>query len=570
MVGETELLNINFKKPTIENSFFLQYLNEIRKGNIVVCQRLYRELENLERDLNNHRWYYDTRLANVFINCIEGFFKHTKSPFYGEPVKLMLFQKAVIELMFSFKEKETGFDRFTYVLLLIGRKNGKTTLNAWIALCYLLIYKGGIDIFTASNDERQSGLTFDEMKRTAQLFDPEEQYLHKNLRNIENIKNFSKVSKMSSKQKNIEGFNIDFAILDESNMLADDTLPNSLLQSMSIKKNPKLINITTQGFVNDGYLDKTLDLCYRVIDGEEPEATHILPLLYEQDSEQEIYRDPKTWMKSNPTLGEVKTYDYLKKRLLEAQNDKASRLFTLCKDFNIKQNNAEAWLAPEDYDYPQDIHTLEEFKGCVAIGAVDLSETTDLTCAKLMVFKKGDNTKYVFTKYFIPEYKITSDSNAMNDINAGAKYKEWAQEGFVKVSEGTDIDLVEVAQWFNDIQKRYALKIICIGYDQRFSKPFLEAVRAECEMVYQNKKTLSNAMKLTERELKARLINYGNNPVDKWNLGNASIEVDNFGDCQAVKVKNNHSMRIDGAVTLIILYEIYRRKRLDINKLVNR
>lgn len=559
-----------FLKPTIENSFFLQYLDQIRKGEIIVCRRLLKELENLERDLKDPRWYYDTRQAHVFINCMEGFFKHTKSPFYGEPVKLMLFQKSMVELLFSFKIRETGLDRFTYCLLLIARKNGKTTLNAWIALCILLIWRGGVDIFTASNDDRQSGLTFDEIKRTAKLFDPEEQYLHTNLRNIENIKNFSKVSKMSSRQKNIEGFNIDFAILDESNMLDDDTLPNSLEQSMSIKKNPKLINITTQGFVSDGYLDKELEYCYRIIDGEEPEATHILPLLYEQDSEQEIYRDPKSWQKSNPTLGEVKTYDYIQKRLLKAQNDKASRLFTLCKDFNVKQNNAEAWLMREDYDYPQEVKSLEEFKGAVAVGAVDLSETTDLTCAKLMLFKKGDNTKYVFTKYFLPEYKITSDNSQMNDINAGAKYKEWATGGFVKVCEGTDIDLTEVAGWFNEIQKRYSIKIICIGYDQRFSKPFLDAVRADCELVYQNKKTLSNAMKLAERELKARLVNYGGNPVDKWNLGNASIEVDNFGDCQAVKIKNNPSMRIDGAVTLIILYEIYRRKRLDINKLVNR
>ena len=165
MAREAGILNINFKKPTIEHSFFLQYLDEIRKGNIIVGQRMLRELENLEHDLNDSRWYYDTRQANVFINCIEGFFKHTKSPFYGVPVKLMLFQKAVIELIFSFKDSKTGNDRFTYVLLLIGRKNGKTTLNAWIALCYLLIYKGGMDIFTASNDERQSGLTFDEMKK---------------------------------------------------------------------------------------------------------------------------------------------------------------------------------------------------------------------------------------------------------------------------------------------------------------------------------------------------------------------------------------------------------------------
>lgn len=569
MVSESELL----KKQNItkDNSFFLQYLYEIRAGNIIVGREIRQELENLERDLlNNDLWAYDTKLAHVYINFIETFLKHTKSPFYGVPVKLMLFQKSLIELLFSFKHADTGNDRFTVCHLLIARKNGKTTINAWIAICILLIQKGGIDIFTASNDERQAGLTFDEIKRTAALFDPKEEYIHSNLQYIENVNNFSKVSKMSNRQRAIEGFNIDYAVLDESNMLQDDTLPNSLEQSMSIKRNPKLINITTEGFIQDGYLDKKLDFCRRIIAGEEPEATHVLPLLYTQDSEQEIYRDPKTWVKSNPTLGFVKTEDYLKKRLLEAQNDKATKIFTLCKDFNIKQNNAEAWLSIEDYDYPQEVYSLDDFKNGVAVGAVDLSETTDLTCAKILLMKKDDPTKYIFTKYFIPEYKITSDASKMNDINAGANYKEWAKKGFVKVCEGTDIDLTIVAKWFNDIRRTYNIKVLKIGYDQRFSKVFLDNVKADTELIYQNKKTLSTAMKLVERDLKARLINYGSNPVDKWNFGNASIEVDNFGDCQAVKVKNNPSMRIDGAVTTIILYETYRRERANMARMINR
>ena len=140
----------------------------------------------------------------------------------------------------------------------------------------------------------------------------------------------------------------------------------------------------------------------------------------------------------------------------------------------------------------------------------------------------------------------------------------------MEISEGTESDLTEVSRWFNEVSRRYSLKLIKIGYDQRFSKPFLDTVKADCELVYQNKKTLSNAMKRVEVDLKSRVINYGNNPVDKWCFGNASIEVDNFGDCQAVKVANQPSMRIDGAVTTIILYEMYRRFKVDLQKLLKR
>ena len=570
MVSKSRLLKERHNID-VENSYFLQYLEAIRSGEIMAGQEIIKELENLEHDLLfDERWSYDTRSAHLYITCIEKFFKHTKSPFYGEPVKLLLFQKSFIELLFSFKWKETGRDRFTTCLMLIARKNGKTTVNAWIALCILLIMRGGVDIFTASNDDRQAGLTFDEIKRVATLFDPAGKKIHTNLRYIENVRNFSKVSKMSNRQKNIEGFNIDYAILDESNMLQDDTLFNSLEQSMSTKKNPKLINITTEGFIMDGFLDRELAYCRRIISGEEPDAVHYLPLLYTQDSEQEIYRDPRTWVKSNPSLGEAKTADFLQKRLLKAQTDKATKIFTLCKDFNIKQNNSEAWLSLEDYDYPQEIHKLEEFRGFPAVGAVDLSETTDLTCAKLLIPSKDMSEVYIFTRYFIPEYKITSKESYMNDTKAGAKYKEWAVQGLIDISSGTEIDLVSVSLWFNDIARRYGIKILKIGYDQRFSKTFLETVKADCELIYQNKKTLSNAMKRVEIDLKSRIINYGNNPIDKWCFGNASIEVDNFGDCQAVKIANQPSMRIDGAVTTIILYEMYRRMRIDLQKLLKR
>ena len=570
MVSRAELL-MERHGLSVDNSFFLQYLEAIRAGQIIAGMEIIKELENLERDLMfDDRWIYDTRQAHLYIDCIERFFKHTKSPFYGEPVKLLLFQKSFIELLFSFKWKDTGNDRFSVCLMLIARKNGKTTVNAWIALCILLIMRGGVDIFTASNDDRQAGLTFDEIKRVATLFDPAGKRIHCNLRNIENVRNFSKVSKMSNRQRNIEGFNIDYAILDESNMLQDDTLFNSLEQSMSTKKSPKLINITTEGFVMDGFLDRELAYCRRIIAGEEPDAVHYLPLLYTQDSEQEIYRDPRTWVKSNPALGEAKTVEFLKKRLLKSQTDKATKIFTLCKDFNVKQSNAEAWLAPEDYDYPQQVHSLDEFKGFPAVGAVDLSETTDLTCAKLLIPAKDMSEVYIFTRYFIPEYKITARESYMNDQKAGARYKEWAKDGYVEISEGTEIDLTEVSRWFNEVSRRYSLKLIKIGYDQRFSKPFLDTVKADCELVYQNKKTLSNAMKRVEVDLKSRVINYGNNPVDKWCFGNASIEVDNFGDCQAVKVANQPSMRIDGAVTTIILYEMYRRFKVDLQKLLKR
>ena len=236
-------------------------------------------------------------------------------------------------------------------------------------------------------------------------------------------------------------------------------------------------------------------------------------------------------------------------------------MHTLCKDFNIKQNNAQAWLMYEDYNYE-----MEPFRGSFCLGAVDLSATTDLTNAKILLMKPNDKTKYVYSHYWIPESKL-KDSN---DKESGAQYEQWAKEGILTIHEGNEIDISKVADYFYSLYKDYNIKSYIAGYDQRFSKAFtdrMEDYSLETEMILQGK-VLSNAMKLVEADLKDQLINYNKNPMDKWCLGNSAIEMDNLGNIMCVKVKKQASKRIDGAVTLIILYEVYRRYRNEFHKLI--
>ena len=242
-------------------------------------------------------------------------------------------------------------------------------------------------------------------------------------------------------------------------------------------------------------------------------------------------------------------------------------MHTLCKDFNIKQNNAQAWLMYEDYAYSMEPFELEDFRGSFCLGAVDLSETTDLSNAKILLMKPNDKTKYVYSHYWIPESKL-EDSD---DTEAGAKYKEWEKQGLITIHEGNEIDLQKIADWFYFLYKNYEIKTYIAGYDQRFSKTFTDRMSEfglETEMILQGK-VLSNAMKLVEAELKDRKINYNNNEIDKWCLGNSAIEMDNAENIMCVKVKKQKSKRIDGAVTLIILYEVYRRYKSEFQKLID-
>lgn len=570
---------------TPDNSYLLEYRARAETGEILIGQELWQELDNLAEDMTNDRYVYDTDDALLRMDFMENCVRLTKSPYYNQPMILMLWQKALIEAFYSFKMAEEsvnrGFwiDRFKKLLLLIARKNTKSETSSALATSELVVGNPGSDIVASSNDDAQASIVYDAIDTMRQLIDPRDRDTKRNQRFILNKTTNTKIFKLSDRTKNKEGRNIDFAIIDETHEMKTNVIGKSIEQSQSLKDNPKFINITTEGFVIDGYLDEELKKARSIInreDDEDPAGERFLPWLYTQDSEQEIWlgnRQNRLWMKSNPTLGVVKKWDYLEEQVATARKSKADRIFVLSKDFNIKQNAAEAWLNLEDYMY-ECRYDLRDFKGGFAIGAVDLAETTDLCAAKVLMMKPGDNNKYIHSHYFIPESKL-EDSD---DKQAGAHYKEWAQEGLLTVCEGNDIDLSVVADWFYSLYTLYAIRLWKCGYDQKFAKDWINRMSyygwqknggddAELIMILQNAQTLNNAIKLCEADFKHQLIHYNNNAMDKWNFGNAGIRVDEKG-CLLVKMETGK--RIDGAVCLAILYEMYRRYRTDFKTLVEK
>lgn len=559
-------------------SWLLQYREAIRNGEIVAGHELITELDNLISDMSDERYIYDTKDAEIRIDFMEHCIRLTKSPFYGKPMKLMLWQKAFIEAMFSFKMADQTYvdsfgrtkhvDRFQKIILLIARKNTKSETCSALELTEAIVGNEGADLVCSSNDDNQASILYDAIDTMRLMIDPEQKDTWKNQRFIRVNDTNSKIFKISDRTRNKEGRNIDFAVVDEVHEMKENTIIKSIEQSQSLKDNPKLIIITTEGFVNDGALDEILRDCRKIINGEDDgiAAERTLPWLYTQDSESEVWQDERSWQKSNPSLGIVKKWDYLRTQIDQARKSKSDRIFVLSKDFNFKQNSAQAWLNLEDYVYPNN-YNLEDFRGAICLGAVDLSETTDMTSAKILMMRKDDKTKYILSHYWIPESKLEN----RDDRDAGAKYQEWSKSGLLTICDGNDVDLTLVADWYYQLYKTYGLKLWKCGYDVKFSKEFVKRMTEygfETEIVLQNKLTLSNAMKLCEADLKAKLVNYNSNEIDMWCLGNAAMEVDSLGNCQAVKQTGQPNKRIDGAVTLIIAYEMFRRYRSDFLKVV--
>lgn len=573
------IIDNDLTKYMIRDSFLLEYKREIDEGHILVGQELYQELENLVDDMeHNDEYYFDTRDALLRMDFMEHCVRLTKSPYYGQLMKLMLWQKAYIETLYSFKmakvRQDTGkvIDRFKKSLLLIARKNTKSETCSALGNAEFIVGNEGSDIVCSSNDDAQASIVYDAMDTMRQLYDPDDQDTKRNQRFILNRGTNTKIFKLSDRTRNKEGRNIDWAILDEAHEMRDNTIAKSIEQSQSVKDNPKFIIITTEGFTVDGYLDEELRTCRAIIKGEDDSisATRYLPWLYTQDSEQEVFQNPRSWIKSNPTLGVIKKVSYLEEQIDLAKKSKSERIFVLSKDFNFKQHGVENWLNIEDYVYDATFD-IEELRGSFCLGHVDLAETTDLCCAKVLIMRPDDKTKYIVTQYFIPQSKLEVDND---DHNAGAKYKEWAQAGYITICEGNDIDLAVVADWFYKLVRDYDIKLYKCGYDQRFARDWLRRMSEygwskeydDVEMVLQNAQTLNNAVLLVEADLKDQLINYNENPVDRWCFSNSCLKVNDLR--QALVIKTENSRKIDGSVTLVSLYEMYRRYRSDFKKLV--
>lgn len=563
-------------------SYLYKYYTEIKEGRIIAGQELITSLENLIEDLNNPKYVYDMAAGHLQINFIERFCKQTKSPFFGKPLKLELWEKAFIEALYSFKRADTGFRRFTKAILLIGRKNGKSTLCAALAFAQLMIGQGGADIICSSNDDSQAGIIFEEIANMREAFDPKSKRTHKNLRGIFNKKNKSNVKKMSDKTQNKEGRNIDFAILDESHEMKDNSIAKPIEQSQSTKDEPMFINISTEGFVNDGYLDNELIDARKILNGEveDDDTDSILIWLYTQDSEEEIYAVTDAdieagltaWHKSNPNLGVTKKYSYLKKELAKAKRSQKDRVYSLAKDFNIKQNNAAAWLMLEDYDYECGFD-LEDFRGCLCLGAADLAITTDLCCVRAMMMKPGDPVKYSISQYYMPEGKIERLPKDEQD-----QFRAWVRDGYITVHPGNEVDLEKVADWFfTYLLNKYNIRLYKGGYDDRLAKSFLRRMddigwsagykeTDTWERIDQTRISLNNPMNLLEADLKDRLFYYNNNPVDKFCFANVAVDMDKDGYMKPTKVQDIKSRHIDGAAAAIDLYAIYQRYKSEFNR----
>ena len=545
-------------------SFLLSYIDEIESERIIAGRELKSVLNGLKNDLKNPRYIYDEKPGKIRIDFIEKFCKHTKSPFNGEPFLLELWEKALLECAYGFKFADTGLRRFNEVLLLISRKNGKTTFIAGIDLSEFFLSKGGTDIVCASNTNDQASILFEEINNMREQSKAlrNEKRSRKNIFYIYSPKNKNKIKKLSAQSKNKDGYNIEVGCIDEIHEMTDSKVYDAIKQSQSTKQEPLIFMITTEGTVVDGFLDKKLAYCRKMIKGEIKDE-RILPWLYTQDSIEEIFTDPSSWQKSNPSIGTIKTRSYFEDIMNKASNDLATRVTMLCKDFNIKQVESGSWLSYADLNN-EEKYKMSDLSDSYAIGGVDLSSTTDLTAAVLLIIKNGK--RYVIPHFFMPS-ELVSKRVQEDKI----PYDIWVKKGYITLSEGNQNDFSKVTEWFVSMVKNYGIRPLWIGYDPWNSTYWvkeMEEAGFNMEKIRQGLFTMSEPMKQLEGDLKNKLVIYNNNPILKWCFANTQAKVDLNGNIQPSKL-NSKLKRIDGCVALIIAYAVLNRYKLDYENMIS-
>lgn len=535
-------------------NYITAYNSLIQSGEIVASRRVkqvYARLAAATADTSG-QYIFDEARASRPIAFIERFCKHSKGEWAGQSISLELFQKAYIQALYGFIDRDTGCRQYRESFFLVGRKNGKSTLLAGLAglALYMLTSdgEGGAEVYSTATKYAQARLLFDEAHNMIKQSPALARHFRKRKSDLYYEPAMSKFQPLARNSDTLDGLNASFVIMDELHGVKDRNLYEVMRQSQSARRQPLMIMITTAGTVRECIFDDMYTYAANVADGVIADL-HFLPILYELDDRSE-WTDPAAWIKANPALGAIKKPDDLTAKVERAKQNRNELSGVLCKEFNVRETVKTAWLSFDDINNEQTFD-LEQFRGAYCIGGVDLSITTDLTCASLLFMKRGDDRKYIVQMYWLPADRL--QERVQQDK---IPYDKWFDRGLLRLCAGNSINYSDVTQWFVETVKQYDLFPAWVYYDSYSARYFVEEMQMQgFNMVrcIQGAKTLSLPMQMLGADLQAHKVIYNNNPVLKWCLTNTGVQTDRNGNIVPIK-NQSPKQRIDGTAALLDCY----------------
>lgn len=545
-------------------NYIIEYDEAIKHEEIIVPKHIKEVISRCRKQVDdpipNH--YFNLKKATSPILFAEMFCKQSQGTM-GEPIKLLLWQKAIIQILFGFLHKETDKRQYREAFVLIARKNGKSTFASILSL-YMLIadYEGSAEIYSVATKLDQSKRIVTEAWNMVSQSKDLYSSLRKRRNDIYCEINKGTMTALASSSKSMDGLNTHFGVVDEAHAIRDRELYDVIKQSMQSRRQPLMLTITTAGTVRENIYDNLYEYSVSVAEGKVQDDA-FLPILYELDSIEE-WDNEEMWIKANPSLGSVKLVEALRSEVERATKDPNYLSGVLCKHFNMRQTGSNLWLTFEEINNTK-TYTELEMSDKYCIGGVDLSSTTDLTCATILTKEWKTGELLIKQMYWLPEDRLQE-----RILEDKVPYDKWAERGFLRISAGNKVDYHNVTQWFLEQVHDYGLRPLWVGYDSwnaNYWKDEMEDNGFEMIEVRQGAKTMSTPMKELKADLGAKLINYNNNPILKWCLTNTSVKRDDNDNIRPIKGRSSRA-RIDGVVSLIDCYVLYYNKYQDFNNMI--
>lgn len=537
---------------------FERYFSDVADGKIVACRKLRRVADMLlESAASPERWHFDVDIANRHIAFIESVCKQPSGKL-GKPIKLELFQRARLQAIFGFVD-DNDLRRFQEVLIIEGRKNGKTTETSCVELDLLINDREGApQIYNVATMRDQARLGFDACLKMRQQSPLLLKHTKKRATDLYYPRNMGYIKPLASNTNSMDGLDVHGAVIDELAAIKNRDIYDLIRQAMAARSQPLLFCESTNGFVRNNIFDAQYDYADKLLRGE-IKNDRFLPLIYELDSPDEWDKE-ECWLKANPGLGTIKSIEFLRDSVRKAKDDPSYKPTVLVKDFNIKQTSESAWLTFEETESPGDpAEILGDYRMDYCIGGFDAADTTDLNAATIICQRPGDPRIYRKSMYWIPESVLEDEEKTGNRRGRDAvPYRLWIDQGYMRTCPGNRCEKKIFLEWLKEIKYTEDIYPTYIAYDPwHISDELLAAFRAEFGSnslvpVRQGVQTLSEPMKSLKADLQAKRIVY-DNPIDQWCLINTHIKTDVNGNIQPVK-SSDRTQRIDGTVALLCAY----------------
>lgn len=552
------------KKSESEN-FILSYYQGMKDGTIVVGQWVMLLYELIIQGLQDKRWFYDHKKALKAIKYFEKHVFHVEGPLAPKVVKLELWQKALLSLIYGIVD-ENGKRQFREIFLLIARKNGKSIIASGISKYHFengdeygakiynlapkldqadIVYNNTWQMIMLDPDYKKKKAMIDEARQARQKIDDSFLQRHR-MTDLYYPEFNSTIKKIAFSAKKSDGFNPSVCICDElASWEGDRGLKqyDVMKSGMGARSEPIMFSCTTAGYVNDSIFDELMRRATRFLLGDSKE-NRLLPVLYMID-DVEKWNDLNELKKSNPNLGVSISYDYMLEEIAIAEGSLPKKNEFMVKYCNIKQNSSLAWLSTKTVEkcISKPLRA-EDLVHSYAVAGIDLSQTTDLTCALVLV--ERDGIINVLPKFWLPKNKL-EDAIARDNL----PYELYIQKGWLELSGEEFVDYHDCYNWLVEMVEKYQILPQVVGYDRYSSQYLIQDMKTYgfvTDDVYQGD-NLWGVLQEMEGLLKEGRINIGDNDLMKIHLLNAGIKM-NKERGRGKLIKLNASAHIDGCAAL--------------------